>query len=396
MDIELAKRKVCSEVDRISSDLLDVSHKIHANPELCFEEHFAHDLLTGILADSDMNVKRHAYGLDTAFEAYVGDETGSNVAVICEYDGLPDMGHACGHNIIAAAGLGAGLAAATIASEAGGRVTVVGTPAEEGGGGKEIMLQRGAFADVDAAIMIHPSNEETGECKSLAIFQLEAEYHGKPAHASSEPYVGRNALDAAVLGYNAVAALRQHIRDNERIHGIFTYAGDLPNVVPASATAEWFIRSPDLNALELLKKRVYSCLKAGADAAGCTVDITPTNPIYAEMISNSALLASYRNNLADLERALNTDIAASGFLSTDMGNVSQVMPAIHPFMKIAPLEVTLHTPEFADYAASASGDAAVLDGAKVMAMTIVDFWLDPATQREAKAEFEARCDNLST
>ena len=389
VDIALVKKQVCDEVDRLASDLIEMSHKIHANPELCFEEHFAHDLLTTVIADHGITVERGAYGLDTAFEANVGDAPGPHVTVVCEYDALPGIGHACGHNIIATAGLGAGLAAAKVAAEVGKRITLVGTPAEEGGGGKEIMLQRGAFTGTDAAMMIHPSNYELDVVKAIAIYQLRAEYQGHPAHAACDPDQGRNALDAAVLGYNAVAALRQHISDDERIHGIFTEAGDKPNIVPANATAEWFVRSPDLEALEVLKERVERCLKAGADAAGCTVKLTSPNPIYADMIQNATLLSSYLKNLDSVGRTISTDPSASSMLSTDMGNVSHKVPSIHPLMKIAPSEVAIHTPEFAEYSASPTGDAAVLDGAKVMAMTVVDCWLDGFTLHQAKTEFEA-------
>ena len=389
MDVAEAKRRVCSEVDRLAEVLLDVSHRIHARPELCFEEHFAHGLLTDVIADHGLEVERRAYGIDTAFEARTGSGEGPVVAVVCEYDALPGIGHACGHNIIAAAGLGAGLASAAVAEEAGGRLAVVGTPAEEGGGGKELMLRNGAFADADAAMMIHPSNHELKIFHAVAVQRLTARYRGEAAHAAAAPEAGRNALDAAVLGYNAVAALRQHIRDDERVHGVFTDGGTKPNIVPATAAAEWYVRSTNLATLEPLKERVAACLRAGADAAGCTLEIEWVDPAYADMNDNPPLLDRYVANLAAVGREPSKDPAARVVGSTDMGNVSYAAPSIHPMIKVAPDDVPIHTPAFADYAVGPEGDAAVIDGAKAMAMTVVDCWLDTAVVPSARAAFAA-------
>lgn len=389
MDIAEAKRKVCAEVDRLAPRLLDVSHQIHANPELGFEEYFAHDLLTGVIADHGLSVERRAYGLDTAFEARTDDNSGPTVAVVCEYDALPDIGHACGHNIIAAAGLGAGLAAASVASRAGGRLTLLGTPAEEGGGGKELMMREGAFTDAEAAMMIHPAQHELAVFTAVAVHRLIARYHGRAAHAAAAPEKGRNALDAAVLGYNAIAALRQHIRSDERIHGVFTDGGSKPNIVPVSAAAEWYVRSANLETLQFLKERVEHCLKAGSSAAGCEVELEWADPAYADMNDSPALGARYCANLNAVGRTLSTDPEARVMGSTDMGNVSYSVPSIHPMIKVAPDGVPIHTAAFADHARRPEGDAAVIDGAKVMAMTVVDCWLDGRTLRQARADFNA-------
>lgn len=388
-DITDAKRKVLAEVDRLTPLLLDVSHEIHANPELCFEERFAHDLITEVIADHGMSVQRHAYGLETAFEARAGAQSGTNVAVVCEYDALPDIGHACGHNIIAAAGLGAGLAAAAVAPEVGGRLTLLGTPAEEGGGGKELMMRQGAFTDADAAMMIHPAQHELERFHAVAVHRLAASYHGKAAHAAAAPEEGLNALDAAVLGYNAVAALRQHIREDERIHGVFTDGGSKPNIVPVSAAAEWYVRSTNLESLQRLKERVVCCLHAGSDAAGCTADFEWVDPAYADMKDNPTLIDSYRDNLKVVGRTVTTDPRVRVVGSTDMGNVSYTVPSIHPMMKVAPDGVPIHTKEFAKYARGPEGDAAVVDGAKVMAMTAVDCWLDEKMLSQARADFNS-------
>ena len=389
MEIAEAKRRVCAEVDRLAPVLLDVSHRIHARPELGFQEHFAHDLLSDVLAEHGLDVQRRAYGLDTAFEARTGSGAGPVASVVCEYDALPGIGHACGHNIIAAAGLGAGLASATVAEQAGGRLAVVGTPAEEGGGGKELMLRNGAFADADVAMMVHPANHELRVFHAVAVQRLTARYRGEAAHAAAAPEAGRNALDAAVLGYNAVAALRQHIRDDERIHGVFTDGGTKPNIVPATAAAEWYVRSTTLATLDPLKERVVACLQAGADAAGCTVEIEWVDHAYADMNDNPALLDSYLANLAAVGREPSTDPDARVVGSTDMGNVSYAAPSIHPMIKVAPDDVPIHTPAFAQHAVGPEGDAAVIDGAKAMAMTVVDCWLDPAVVPAARAAFAA-------
>ena len=389
MDIAEAKQRACAEIDRLAPELLDVSHRIHANPELCFEEHHAHDLLTGVLDDHGLEVQRHAYGVDTAFEARAGAGDGPAIAVVCEYDALPGIGHACGHNIIAASGLGAGLALASLATEAQARVAVVGTPAEEGGGGKELMMRAGAFSDVDAALMIHPANHELSVFGAVAVHRLTARYSGAAAHAAAAPEKGLNALDAAVLGYNAVAALRQHIRTDERIHGVFTDGGAKPNIVPETAAAEWYVRSTNLTSLEVLKQRVLACLQAGADAAGCEADFTWADPAYADMNDNPALLESYLSNLASLGRQVVTDPDVRVVGSTDMGNVSYKVPSIHPMIKVAPDDVPIHTAAFAEYAAGPTGDAAVLDGAKAMAMTALDCWLDKAVLASTRAAFAA-------
>ena len=389
MDITEAKQRACEEIDRLAPELLDVSHRIHARPELCFEEHHAHDLLTGVLSDHGLAVERRAYGLETAFEARAGAGDGPVVAVVCEYDALPGIGHACGHNIIAASGLGAGLALASLAGETGGRVAVMGTPAEEGGGGKEIMLRAGAFSDVEAAMMVHPANHELRVFHAVAVQRVNARYTGAAAHAAAAPEKGRNALDAAVLGYNAVAALRQHIRDDERIHGIFTDGGAKANIVPVTAAAEWYVRSTNLSTLEPLKDRVAACLRAGADAAGCEVDIEWEDPAYADMNDNPALLDCYLANLGAVGRAAASDAEARVIGSTDMGNVSYTVPSIHPMIKVAPDDVAIHTPAFAEYARGPEGDSAVVDGAKVLAMTALDCWLDTSVMTAARAAFAA-------
>jgi amidohydrolase len=388
-DLTAVKERLAAEVDKRADVLIDASHQIHEHPELCYEERFAHDLLTSILETEKLDVERHAFDLETAFIARAGNGDGPTIAVLCEYDALPGIGHACGHNIIGTAGLGAGIAAAALADELGGRVVVLGTPAEEGGGGKELLAQRGALEGVDAAMMVHPAGTDLARMDVIAIHQMKVRYHGEAAHAAAFPHKGRNALDAAVLGYMNIAALRQHIRPNERIHGIFTHGGDKPNIVPRFAAAEWYVRSPTLKSLAKLKPRVVACLEAGALAAGCEMEIEWQDPAYADMVDNRTMLELYMANAETTGRTLieSTEGGPQVVGSTDMGNVSYVVPSIHPMIKVAPSHLSIHTPEFAEYTASPDGDAAVIDGAKAMAMTIADLWLQPELLAKAKDEF---------
>ncbi|HVM41519.1 MAG TPA: amidohydrolase, partial [Acidimicrobiia bacterium] len=258
------KQAVVERIDTLAGELVEISHSVHAHPELAFEEHFAAECLVRALRQEGLEVEAGAYGVDTAFAARVGDGDGPHVVVCCEYDALPDIGHACGHNVIAAAGLGAGLALAAVAEAAGGRVTILGTPAEEAGGGKIAMGERGAFADADAAMMIHPAGADFLAPTMLAMTQFDVRAHGQSAHAAGFPWRGVNALDAIVMGYVAVGQLRQHIHPSERVHGIITRGGAAPNVVPDLAAARFNVRARTGERLERLKGRVLACFEGAA------------------------------------------------------------------------------------------------------------------------------------
>ena len=386
MDLDAIKQRMAEEIDRRAELLLDVSHRIHANPELNFEERHAHDLLCDVLEGAGVDTERSSHGLDTAFVGRAGTG-GPNVAVCLEYDALPGIGHACGHNIIAASGLGAGLAAAAVAEAAGGRVSIVGTPAEEGGGGKVLQIRAGAFEDVDAAMMVHPAGADLRGMDTVAIHRCLATYRGESAHAAAAPERGRNALDAAVLGYVNVAALRQHIGPAERIHGVFTDGGDKPNIVPSRAQAEWYVRSPTVAGLQVLKARVVACLEAGAAAAGCEVELDWLEPPYADMVPVEAFVDLYAANASALGRDVRAPDSASRVVgSTDMGDVSYEVPSIHPMIQAAAPGTAIHTEAFAGFAAGPLGDAAVLDGAKAMAWTVADLWMRPGLLDAVTAE----------
>jgi amidohydrolase len=381
------KERLCADIDGRRELLVGLSHDMHANPELCFDETFAHDLLTDALEAGGLAVQRHACGLDTAFVAEAGSD-GPTIAVVCEYDALPGLGHACGHNIIGAAGVGAGLAAAAVAAEVGGRIRVLGTPAEEGGGGKVYMLAAGAFDGCDAAMMVHPAGPDLTTINAIAVQQVMATYRGAAAHAAAAPHEGRNALDAAVLGYMGVAALRQHIRDNERIHGVFSDGGDKPNIVPSTAATHWYVRAANMARLAELGERVVACLTAGATAAGCTVELEWLEPAFADFVDNQPLIDLYCANAARLGRTPAVPTPATAVTgSTDMGNISHAVPSIHPMIGVGDPAATIHTPDFASLACGAGGDQAVIDGAKAMAMTVADLWLNPAALAAVRQTF---------
>lgn len=390
-EIERLKQRACARVDELADVLLDASHQIHAHPELNYEEHFAHGLLTDLLERHGVDPVRGAYDTKTAFDAAAGND-GAVVAVLCEYDALPGIGHGCGHNVIATAGLGAGLAAAAVAVDAGGRVRIMGTPAEEGGGGKVRMARAGAFDGIDAAMMVHPADADLIRMDCIAIQELAVQFQGLAAHAAAAPWAGRNALDAAVLGYMSIAAMRQHIQPDERIHGIFTKGGDKPNIVPALAEMDWYVRSGTIESLQPLKQRVFQCLESAATACGCTMTHEWVDNVYADMIDNGPMVASYTANAARLGRTVSdpTAIGRKVVGSTDMGNVSYLVPSIHPMIQVAPEGVAIHTEAFAGWAASEQGDRAVLDGAKAMAMTVIDLWTSDDLLVKTRAAFATR------
>jgi amidohydrolase len=386
--IDALKADACAEVDRLASRLIEVSHDLHAHPELNYQERYAHDRLCAELEQSGLSPTRHAFGVDTAFRADAG-AGGYRVAVLLEYDALPEIGHACGHNIIAAAGLGAGLALAALTGRGAGSVAILGTPAEEGGGGKILMARNGAFDDVDAAMMVHPADADLIRIDAIAVQQVEASYNGVAAHAAAAPQEGRNALDAAVLGYLNVAALRQHIAGHERLHGIFTAAGDKPSIVPKHAATHWFVRSGTIASLQPLKARVSACLEAGALASGCSCTLLWEDHTYSDMRDNGPMVEAYCANAERLGRQVRDPLQVGRRVvgSTDMGNVSYLVPSIHPMIKVAPDGVPIHTTDFARWAASAEGDLAVLDGAKILAMTAIDLWKDPELRRRTAEAF---------
>lgn len=392
-NIEELKKQACERIDAVAQTLIDVSHDIHAHPEQNFNEVFASELLVRTATQLGLPTESHMYGCDTGFSGEIG--SGATVCVMSEYDALPDIGHGCGHNVIAAAGLGAAIGLAAVAHAAGGRLRYLGTPAEEGGGGKLVMARNGALEGVDIAMMVHSADADLTSIDAIALQQLRVEYFGEAAHAAAAPEKGRNALDAAVLGYMAVAALRQHILPTERVHGIFTKAGEKPNIVPREAEMEWYVRSDTVTTLSQLKPRVLAALQSGASACGCGFAHEWVDTPYADMVTNNNLSAMYVSNAQQLGRAV-TIPGANGRRvvgSTDMGNISHLVPSIHPMISSAPTGTAIHTLDFAKASVTQQADRAVIDGAKAMAMTAIDFWTSDNLQRAIKQEFvEANAD----
>ena len=390
-DLEARKREVCDTIDGIREGLIEASREIHARPELAFEEHFASERLVALLRGAGIEVESGAYGLETAFAAEFGASEGPCVAVLAEYDALPDVGHACGHNLIATSGVGAGIALAALGERLPGRVRVLGTPAEEHGCGKELMAREGALVGVDAAMMMHPSSANLVNMPCVCMSEVDVIYHGRAAHASAMPDRGINALDALVLAYQGIAALRQHIRPTERIHGIFTDAGKAPNVVPERAAGRFYVRAATGAELDALKPRVEGCFRAGAAATGADVELRWGSADYLDIRYNEPLASAFRTNAEQLGREFFPyDKLPAGLQgSTDMGNVSQRVPSIHPMLAAAPPHCTIHNPEFAKWAGSEMGDAAAIDGAKALAMTALDFLADAELRARTRAIFEA-------
>jgi len=385
---ELARLKedMRAAVDAIRPELLDLSLTIHDNPELGHQEFRASALLRAFLKSRGFEVESGVAGFPTAFRASYGS-SGPAIAFVAEYDALPKIGHACGHNIIGVASAGAAAASRLVVDHFGGRIAVIGTPAEELIGGKVPMIERGAFEGVDAAMMVHPGVRDTALSTALACVALEVEFFGKAAHAAARPEDGINALDAMLISYDAMNALRQHIRSRARFHGIITDGGEAANVVPAHTAGSFIVRADNMEYLEALKERVLNCFRAGALATGARMEHRWAEVCYKPLRSSQTLAELYTRNMEALGRKVHPPNPERGLGSTDMGNVSQIMPAIHPSVAIAPDNVLGHSPEFAEAAVSEGGHRGLLDGAKALAMTAADLLCVPENLARAKEEF---------
>ncbi|MEO7119437.1 MAG: amidohydrolase [Candidatus Limnocylindrales bacterium] len=376
-------------IEQADLALIGLSHWIHANPEVAFEEVHASGWAADWLTGAGFEVTRELGGLPTAVAGRIGPGP-FHVAVIAEYDALPSVGHACGHNIIAAAAVGAGLALASVATELGLRVSVIGTPAEEGGGGKITLLEAGAFEGVHAAMMVHPAPRDTLEPTILAAQTLEISYMGREAHAAGAPEVGINAADAFVVAQVGIGLLRQHLPPASMVHGIVTHGGDAPNIVPAHTEGRFMVRAPDTEALEVVRSRVIQCFEAGALATGSTMSVH-SRVRYSQMVQDERIMARYRVHAEALGRDL-MPFADGGLgpISTDMGDISLAIPSIHPMIGIDSLPAVNHQPEFAAAAASPAADRAVHDGALAMAWTAMDLAADPELRDAIMADAETR------
>ncbi len=360
-------------VENAGDTLREISRWMFENPEMAYNEFRSSKRLVDFLTETGFDVEYPAYGLDTAFAATLGGK-GPHVVVCAEYDALPGVGHACGHNIIAAAAAGAGAALAPLVDRLGIRLTILGTPAEENFGGKVDLIEAGAFEAVDAAMMVHPSTADVVDPRVIAVAHIDVHFHGKAAHASAFPQQGINALDAAVQAYVNVSTLRQHLYPTDKVHGIIAEGGDAPNVIPDHTRSSWYVRAETRQRLEDLVPRVNACFEAAATATGCELEIENVGHVYEELISNPTMADLFRENSALLGREMlrGEDLPPSQTGSTDMGNVSKLVPAIHPMLSIDCLPAVNHQKEFAAHTVTAQGEKAIVDGALAMAWTVID------------------------
>lgn len=380
---------VRAQLDSLSDDLLRISHEIHGDPELQYVEHRAAQRLRDLLATAGFAVTAPVAGMDTAFvaECRLGDGQGPRVGIFCEYDALQEFGHACGHNIIAAAGAGAAIAAARAmaGSATSGTVVVVGSPAEEGGGGKVRLIDAGVLAGLDVAMMVHPAGFDAVTAPSLGRISMEAVFTGKASHASAAPELGVNALDAATLLLVSIGLLRQQLRSDSRVHAIVLEGGTTVNVIPERAKVKLFARSGDFGYLNgHLLTAIQNCAAGAALATGTTVELTQVAATYDPVQSNPVLERLAEDAFRAVGRSSNADGVGAG--STDMGNVSRVVPALHAYVCVEP-DLALHTREFEKAARSSGGDTAVMDGASILSTVVSDLLLDPRLVDEAKAAF---------
>jgi amidohydrolase len=387
---EEVKAKVTAAVDRLADDLERLSHQIHDHPELAFKEERAHGWLTEFLTKHGARVERGVGGLPTAFRATIpGTGAGPTIAIMAEYDALPGIGHACGHNVIATAGVGAGaaLAAALGTLPFAGRIQVIGTPAEEGGAGKVKLLEAGVFEGVDAAMMIH------GRCgtqvwrPTLGIIKVKVEFFGQAAHASSWPWRGVNALNAVIALFNALDAMRQQIRPDARVHGVITRGGEQANIIPEYTSAEFYLRATSVAYCHELLRRFTAAAEGAATATGCRVQVTPDPTVHEPMKANPTMTGLFKRNLELIDFPEDPDDGQAGYGSTDCGNVSQRLPTIHPYIRISPDGVPGHSREFAQWARSPLARAGMVAGAKALALTALDLLAAPETLARARHDF---------
>ncbi len=386
MDTQELKALVAGEIDARCHQLSELSLKIHSNPELGFQEVKAAAWLPQYLEENGFSVDRGICELPTAFRGGYGQGKPA-IAILAEYDALPKLGHACGHNLIAACAVGAGVASRLAIDQFGGSILVIGTPAEELYGGKAIMADRGAFNNIDMAMLVHPGVYNTATTPALACLSLEVEFFGKAAHAAARPEAGINALEAMLNSFAAINSLRQHIKDKARIHGIITDGGEAANIVPAHSAGIFLVRAEDDNYLDELKQRVINCFIGAATGSGARLEYRWGAVRYAPMRSNITLARLFQRNMQSFGRRVRLFNPSDAFGSTDMGNVSQLVPSIHPFVAIAPKEVAVHSPQFASAAASETGIQGLLDAAKALAMSVVDLVANPEIVTRVKKEF---------
>ncbi len=387
MDTEKLKTSATSEIDAHRYQLSELSLRIHSNPELGFHEIKAANWLIRYLEENGFSIERGICELPTAFRASYGKGKPA-IALLAEYDALPSLGHACGHNLICTIAVGAGIASKPAIDQFGGSILVIGTPAEESFGGKVIMANKGAFNNLDIAMMVHPGTSDTATTHALACQTLGVEFWGKAAHAAARPEAGINALEALLQSFAAINSLRQHIKSTARIHGIITKGGEAPNIVPAYSAGTFMVRAEDDTYLDELKEKVLNCFMAASTATGARLQYKWDDVRYSSMCNNLPLAQLYIQNMQSLGREVALSDPSGAVGSTDMGNVSQMVPSIHPHVAITEDEILVHSPEFAQATASEAGIQGMIDAAKALTMTVVDLVANPEMVTKVKEKFE--------
>lgn len=390
-DYQTLQQTILETIDRVSPTLIEISRTIHGDPEIAYQERRASTLLANKLEENGFQVERNAAQIETAFLAKAGTQTVNtpNVAICAEYDALPGLGHGCGHNLIATSALGAAIALHGVIDRLPGRITIFGTPAEEGGGGKVLMVNRGAFQGVDAAMMFHPSTHNMSDRGSLAATRVNIAFKGRASHAAAAPDRGINALDGVIQTFNNVNALRQHLRSDARVMGIITNGGSAANIVPDFASAHFSIRAEDRRYADEVLAKFRRCAEAAALSTGATLEFTVLeNSRYDNMVPNPTLAHLFDQKLQLLGLEVTPADGNERMGSTDMGNVSQVVPSIHSYLAIAPAGVSGHTIEFREAAYADEGQRGMLNAAKAMALTTLDLFARPELLAQAKREFQ--------
>jgi amidohydrolase len=381
------KDEISSRIDALRPELERIGRDIHANPEIAYEERQAVGWLTALLRDKGFDVEEGVANTPTAFVATRRKGSGPTIAFLSEYDALRGLGHGCGHNLIATASAGAGIALAEALDRFPGRVQVIGTPAEEGGGGKIRLIRAGIFQEVDAAMMFHPDSRTQVLHWALAVSHMHFEFIGRAAHASGDPEQGINALDAFVLAYNGISMLRQHIKEGARLHGFLKEGGTAPNIVPERTSGEFLVRARDEAYMQELVQKVKNIFQAAALATGCSVKLSFDEEPYSDLRNNLVLAGLFEENLMRLGIDPAEPVPWANAGSTDMGNVTHVVPGLHPTLAIAPADVPTHSQAFLEASGSLRGYQAMIDAAKALSMTGADLLADPSLVEKAKAEF---------
>ncbi len=371
-DADALKQRIAVRGAELDAELVALSNRLHDDPELGWQEHRSSAAVAGLLSAHGFAIEQPYLGLDTAFRATLGSGP-FTVGFLAEYDALPGLGHACGHNLISAMSAGGALALAAVADDAGLTVEVIGTPAEEGGGGKIVLLDRGAFRELDLALMAHPAPVDVAEARPFAVAHWHVRYDGRAAHAAAYPERGINANDAFIVAQTAIALLRQQLPAGVRVHGVQTRGGEAPNAIPERTEGRWYVRAETMEQLLETETRVLRCFEAGALATGAELTVTPESERYAEMRTDVEAQEYYRANAIRLGRDFDVDpdAATMNRASTDMGNVSQIVNAIHPYIGVGGA-ASNHQPAFAEACVGPLAEQALRDGATALAWTALD------------------------